>query len=120
MRTRHAYGTAAELLVAALDSLADDPDATPADRYRLLMELADAHRWQGDWIGAARDARRRRSRSPTELDDVRLLARAASSMTMGALWQSPAHGADHPVVIAALRRCPGGAAATTSGSCAAG
>ena len=50
------------------------------------------------------DARPQAIAVASELDDVRLLARAASCMTAGALWQSPAHGADHPVVIDALRR----------------
>ena len=102
-RTRHAYGIAAELLTAGLASMVDDPGASVADRYRVLMELADAHRWQGDWISLL-DVATSAIAAATELDDVCRLAEAASSMTRGALWQSPAHGADHPVVITALRR----------------
>ena len=104
VRTRHAYGTAAELLVAALDGDGRRPARTLRDRYRLLMELADAYRWAADWM-ALLDVATEAIAVATELDDVRLLARAGSCMTKGALWQSPAHGADHPVVIAALRRC---------------
>ncbi|MGZ5398824.1 MAG: BTAD domain-containing putative transcriptional regulator [Nocardioides sp.] len=103
MRTRHAYGTATDLLDAGLAALADDPAATPEDHYRLLMERTDTHRWQGDWVSLL-DTATRAIEVATDLDDVRRLARAASSMTRGALWQSPAHGADHPVVLAALRR----------------
>jgi hypothetical protein len=103
MRTRHAYSTATDLVTAGLESMADDPAATPEDRYRLLMELTDTHRWQGDWVSLLETATRA-IEVATELDDVRRLAEAASSMTRGALWQSPAHGADHPVVLDALRR----------------
>ena len=103
MRTRNAYGVASDLLASALASLEQDPEATLEDRYRLLMERTDTHRWQGDWISLL-DTAMAAIEVAEQLDDVRRLADAASSMTIGALWQSPAHGADHPVVIAALRR----------------
>ena len=35
---------------AALDAVVLDPDATARDRYGLLMELAEVHRWTGDWL----------------------------------------------------------------------
>jgi DNA-binding SARP family transcriptional activator len=103
-RRIHAYERSAEMLGVALEAAAKDPAHTPRDRYDLLMELADAHRWRGDWtpllatieaaIGLA-----------DELDDVELLARAASAMTFGALWQSAGHGEVHGRVVDALRRC---------------
>ncbi|HSU01425.1 MAG TPA: BTAD domain-containing putative transcriptional regulator [Nocardioides sp.] len=103
MRTRNAYGVASDLLASALACLEQDPEATLEDRYRLLMERTDTHRWQGDWITLL-DTAMAAIEVAERLDDVCRLADAASSMTIGALWQSPAHGADHPVVIAALRR----------------
>ena len=103
VRTRHAYGTATELLTAALDRLDQDPAATPRDRYRLLMERIDTHRWQGEWTLLVDDAMAAIGEAE-RLDDVLLLADAASSTTEGALWQSPTHGDDHPVVLRALRR----------------
>ena len=103
MRTRNAYGVAGDLLASALASLEQDPEATLEERYRLLMERTDTHRWQGDWISLL-DTAMAAIEVADRLDDVRRLADAASSMTVGALWQSPAHGADHPVVVAALRR----------------
>lgn len=103
IRTSNAYTVASDLLGAALDALADDPQATLEDRYRLLMERIEAFRWQADWIsllahvGEAIEVAER-------LDDVLRLSDAACSTTRGALWQSPAHGTDHPPIVSALRR----------------
>ncbi len=103
VRTRHAYGTATELLTAALDRLGQDPAAGPRDRCRLLLERIETHRWQGEWSLLVDDATAV-VREAERLDDVLLLADAASSTSEGALWQSPAHGDDHPVILHALRR----------------
>ncbi|MET0489052.1 MAG: AAA family ATPase, partial [Acidimicrobiales bacterium] len=102
-RRRHASDAAVELFTSALDAVVLDPDATAQDRYGLLMELAEVHRWTGDWlsliavveavIGVA-----------DEIGDVRLLAQAGCGLTRGALWQSPRHGGQHDVVVDALRR----------------
>src|SRR5918992_430410 len=102
-RRVHAYGVVAELLEAALDSLDLDPTATPADRYDLLMPLADAHRWRAAW-DALKVTVQQAITVADELDDVERLARAASSMTVGALWQSAHHGETHDGVVRALRR----------------
>lgn len=102
-RRVHAYAEAAELLDIALAAAADDPGATAQDRYDLLMELADAHRWRGDWTPLLATIEAAIALAD-EMDDVRLLGRAASSMTIGALWQSAAHGQVHEQVVAALRR----------------
>ena len=102
-RRVHAYGEVAELLEAALDSLEKDPTATPADRYDLLMPLADAHRWRAAWEALHLTVQRAIAVAD-ELGDVERLASAASAMTVGALWQSAHYGATHDEVIAALRR----------------
>lgn len=103
-RRVHAHEQAGELLRAALDACADDPGATPQDRYELLMDLAEAHRWRGDWA-PLQQATEQAIAVADAMGDVRLLARAASAMTIGALWQSAPHGVVHHGVVAALRRC---------------
>ena len=102
-RRVHAYGEVAELLEAALDSMEKDPTATPADRYDLLMPLADAHRWRAAWEALHLTVQRAIAVAD-ELGDVERLASAASAMTVGALWQSAHYGSTHDEVIAALRR----------------
>ena len=102
-RRVHAYGEVAELLEGAIESLEKDPTATAADRYDLLMPLADAHRWRADW-DALHLTVQRAIAVADELGDVERLASAASAMTVGALWQSAHYGTTHDEVIAALRR----------------
>ena len=104
VRTQHAYGTATELITAGLELLVQDPEATPRDRYRLLMERIETHRWQADWNSLLADARAAIAEAE-RLDDVLLLADAASSTTQGAMWQNPVpEGEGAGVVVAALRR----------------
>ena len=110
-RRLHAYGPAAELLGAALECLAHDPEARPVDRYDVLMDLAEAHRWRGDWSSLL-DAVEQAIAVADEMDDIRRLGRAASAMTIGALWQSAPYGEIHDTVVAALRRALEGLPAT--------
>ena len=100
-RRLNAYEEAADLLRRALDTMDEDPDSTPRERYDVLMDLATAQRWAGDWaglvattevaIGVAR-----------ELGDVELLGEAAISTSNGALWHSGVHGTVNHVVVDAL------------------
>ena len=86
-RLLHAHEEAAELLVAALEALGGDAEATPADRYRLLLELIEAYRWWArlpELVGAVERA----IDAAEELGDRELAARAALSATQGGLWQS--------------------------------
>ena len=78
---------------AARDSLGQDPDATPQDRYDLLMDLADAHRWRGAWSDLLETVEQA-IETADEMGDVRLLAGPSAAMTIGALWQSAGHGDD--------------------------
>ncbi len=103
VRRVHAHEQAAELLIAALAAWQQDPDRSARDHYDLLMDLGEAYRWRGDWA-PLQEATERAIDVAEELGDVRLLARAASAMTVGALWQSAAHGVVHARVVAALRR----------------
>ncbi|MFC6287248.1 BTAD domain-containing putative transcriptional regulator [Nocardioides sp. GCM10027113] len=102
-RRLHAHTAASVLLDEALERLAIDPEATPRDRYDLLMDLGEAHRWRGSWSELL-EVVERAVATADEIGDVRLLARAASAMTIGALWQSASHGQVHEGVVAALRR----------------
>lgn len=106
-RRRHASDAAVELLTSALASVALDADATGEDRYELLMELAEVHRWTGDWLSLIEIVEAAIGVAD-EVGDVRLLARAATGLTRGALWQSPRHGDQHDVVVDALRRALAG------------
>ncbi|WP_191908019.1 BTAD domain-containing putative transcriptional regulator [Nocardioides cynanchi] len=102
-RRRYAHEKAAELLRGALDTMADDPAATPRDRYDVLMQLIDAYRWAALWTeltGAVAEA----VAVGESLGDVELTARAAVATTQGTLWQSAAPGQVHHEIVAALRR----------------
>jgi hypothetical protein len=68
------------------------------------MALADAYRWAGPW-GSLRETVESAIGVADEIGDLDLVARAASAMRIGALWQSAHYGSTHPVVVAALRRC---------------
>ena len=118
-RRRYAHEQSALLLRGALDTMAEDPDAGPRDRYDVLMQLIDAYRWSAMWPELTSGPWRRRSRSAESLGDVELTARAAIATTQGALWQSAAPGEVHEEVVAALRRSLDRLPATTA-RCAAG
>ena len=76
-RRRHASDAAVELLHGRLDAVVLDPDATPRDRYELLMELAEVHRWTGDWLSLV-EVVEAAIGVADEIGDVRLLARPAA------------------------------------------
>ena len=67
------------------------------DRYDLLMDLADAHRWRGAWADLLETVEQA-IETADEMDDVRLLARASSAMTdrravaVGRPRRDPRHG----------------------------
>ncbi|MDR6863283.1 BTAD domain-containing putative transcriptional regulator [Phycicoccus sp. 3266] len=101
-RRLHAYEEAAGLLRSALDTLPLDPDSTPRERYDVLTDLAEAQRWSGDWTGLIATTEELIAVAE-ELDDVQLLARAATTTAVGALWQSGPHGSVNEGVVRALR-----------------
>ncbi|GAA3614221.1 BTAD domain-containing putative transcriptional regulator [Microlunatus ginsengisoli] len=99
----HAHEQASALLADALVSMDADPEAGELDRYEALIALIDAYRWSAQWqplIAAAEQAIAVADR----LGDVRLLAQAATSPTIGVLWQSAPLGEVHTVIVDALRR----------------
>lgn len=106
-RRLHAYEESADLLRSALDTLPQDPDSTARERYDVLMDLADAQRWSGDWEGLVATAEAAIAVAD-ELADVELLGRAATVTSVGALWQSGPHGTVNAVVVEALRRALAG------------
>jgi DNA-binding SARP family transcriptional activator len=113
-RQLHAYEESADLLRSALDTLPLDPDSTARERYDVLMELADAQRWSGDWEGLVGTAEAAIAVAD-ELGDVELLGRAATTTSVGALWQSGPHGTVNATVVEALRRALASLPATDGG-----
>ena len=105
-RRLHAYEESADLLRSALATLPQDPDSTARERFDVLTDLADAKRWSGDWGGLVETAEELVGVA-RELDDVDLLAVAATTTAVGALWQSGPHGSVNEVVVGALRECLG-------------
>jgi DNA-binding SARP family transcriptional activator len=103
-RRLHAYEESADLLRSALATLPQDPDSTARERFDVLTDLADAKRWSGDWGGLVETAEELVAVA-RELDDVDLLAVAATTTAVGALWQSGPHGSVNEVVVGALREC---------------
>ena len=101
-RRLYAHEETADLLREAYAAMADDPNATPRQRYDVLLLLIDAYRWSAMWpeltatvelaVGVAE-----------EIGDPELVATAAISTTQGALWQSAPHGEVHQGVVRALR-----------------
>ncbi|WP_167009164.1 BTAD domain-containing putative transcriptional regulator [Mumia sp. ZJ430] len=100
---RHGHDEGAELLHLALTRIDLDPDATPADRYELLLALADAARWAARWDELT-DAVEEAIAVADEIGDPELLARAAVATTRGALWQSRPSGETKETVVGAQRR----------------
>jgi DNA-binding SARP family transcriptional activator len=101
-RQAHGYEEAAGHLETALADMRSDPACPPKLHYDALMRLIDAQRWAGNWDGLIA--------SMTEaievakgMGDLALAAEAATSATVGALWQSAGHGEVHDGVVAALR-----------------
>ena len=68
------------------------------------MQLVDAYRWTADWPELVRTVEQA-VQIAEQVGDVELVAQAAISSTIGALWYSARHGGVHTGVIAALRRC---------------
>ncbi len=104
VRRLHAHEQSAGLLTAALDRMAKDPDATPRERYDVVMQLADAHRWLANWPDLKEQVEEAITVAES-MGDVELVALAATSTTIGALWQSAPHGGVNAKVVAALRSC---------------
>jgi DNA-binding SARP family transcriptional activator len=89
------------LLGAALQAQRDDPTATPAERYELLMRRSDACRWAADIRGLdaclaeAIDVAR-------SMGDYERMARAAVGTTEGSLWSTRDYGVVDDGLVSAL------------------
>ena len=102
-RRLHAHDRAMELLRQAIDSLGQDPAATPAERYDVLMGLVEAARWAAQWPELTRTVEEAIDVAES-MADADLVARAAIATTQGTLWTSAAPGQLNDRVIDALRR----------------
>ncbi len=100
---RHGYDEAADLLHLALTRIDVDPDASPGDRYELLLALADATRWAARWDELT-DAVEEAISVADAIGDTALLARAAVATTRGALWQTRTFGETSDTIVDAQRR----------------
>ena len=89
---------------AALAAMDDDPSAGPRERYDVLMDLADGHRWTGMWPQLIEVVDRAIDLAES-LGDLELVAGAATAPTVGAIWQSAPPGQVNERIVAALRSC---------------
>ncbi|WP_036505877.1 BTAD domain-containing putative transcriptional regulator [Nocardioides sp. URHA0020] len=99
----YAYPDAAELLEEALELQAADPAADLRDRAGLLQQAIDVYRWAA-MLPELIVTVERAIATAEELDDVTLLARAATQTSHRMLWRSAAFGTVHEGVVGALRR----------------
>ena len=102
-RARSWYAEEAEHLHRALAWQAEDHESGDRERFELLMMLADACRWGGDWQGVS-DVVDEAVEVAEQLGDVELAARAAISTVEGALWQVRPFGRVHAPIVEALER----------------
>jgi DNA-binding SARP family transcriptional activator len=101
-RRLHDHDEAAVLLDGALASMADDPAATGADRFAVLMDLAEAHRWagrQGDLVLVTEQA----IAVARDNGDHEAVAQAAVAVSTGVLWRAAPPGETNEVVGDALQ-----------------
>jgi hypothetical protein len=101
-RRLHAYDEAAELLERAVTATEDDPEATPAARYDLLLRLMDAYRWAArlpQLVGTVERA----VAVGKQMRDPEAVARAAIATSRDGLWRSAPPGQVNDVVVSALR-----------------
>ncbi len=102
-RRAHAHEEAVAWSTAALEALDQDAEATPEDRYEVLMEQVQAFRWASRWTELT-EAVEGAVDVAEQIGDAVRAARAAVSTTQGALWQSAPPGQTHDGIVAALRR----------------
>jgi DNA-binding SARP family transcriptional activator len=102
-RQQTAYDEEARHLRRAAVWQEDDLAAGDRERFELLMMLADACRWAGDWQGVS-DAVDEAVLTAERLDDIALATRAAISTMEGALWQVRPFGYVHAPIVEALER----------------
>lgn len=102
-RAGSAYAEEARHLRHALAWTADDPGVADVERFEVLMLLADACRWGGDWTGVS-EAVDEAVAVAERAGDVGLAARAAVSTMEGALWQVRPYGVVHRPIVEALER----------------
>jgi len=99
----HAADEAAAHYRAALDLLARDPDATPRNRWDLLVGYADACRWSTRLI-EMNEALDEAVAIADALGEPELVVGAASIAAEGSVWPVRVYGDVNQDVVAAMRR----------------
>ncbi|GAA1761771.1 hypothetical protein GCM10009795_005290 [Nocardioides hankookensis] len=93
-RAGFAYAEEVGLLRASAELLALDLDAGAGERFEMLMLIADACRWSGDWHGVS-EAVDEAVTIAERLGDDLLGGRAARALADSALWQVRPFGYMH-------------------------
>jgi DNA-binding SARP family transcriptional activator len=99
----HAAEEAADHYRVALGLLEKDPEATPRDRWDLLVGYADACRWSTRLIEMM-DAIDEAVLIADELGDAERVVGAATVAADGQVWQTRSYGHVHQPVVDAMRR----------------
>ena len=99
----HAADEATTQYHSALDLLATDPEATPRDRWDLLVGYADACRWSTRLI-EMNEALDEAIGIADVLGEPDLVVGAASIAAEGSVWQVRAYGYVNEEIVAAMRR----------------
>ena len=101
--TAHAADEAAEHYADAVGLQSTDAASSPADRYELLVALAEACRWSSrltEMVQAADEA----LLLADELADPARVVRASAAASAGAIWPVRAYGTVNVEVVAVMRR----------------
>ena len=98
----YAYDEAVELMAAAVEALADDPDLTLADEYAVLVEQAKALQRNGDWVGLRAVVHRALDVSQ-QMGDLHRSLSVITLLNTNALWQAGSYGHVDEEVVAILR-----------------
>jgi DNA-binding SARP family transcriptional activator len=99
----HAAEEATAHYLSALDLLGGDPDATPRDRWDLLVGYADACRWSTRLV-EMNDALDEAVGLADALGEPELVVGAASVAAEGSVWPIRSYGFVNEEVVGAMRR----------------
>ncbi len=100
----YAYEEAEDLLASALTALEEDPTASDADTFDVLLELARSHLLTDNLIDLRTTVRRALALAEGLDDGLERQVEAIGLLTAKSLWQTGAYGQVDEVVASTLRR----------------